>query len=372
MQIVKIFLLTVSFITTHVAIGQANFEMCLEKNITPGKENQLDSLTNLLIEKLPTKEFYLIGESHTFLANNDFQFSLIKALHKHKVYNIANELPHSTCFIFNQYLETGNDTLLRVLKPSATYILLKKVREFNLAQPIDERIKYYGIDYLDAEYDYANLYVSLKIIREKVPSQNLPLDILIDRYIQKASLQYQDIVELNNTLFTKLESDSNLYKKHFGSYFDDLLLMASNIVGNKTNRDADIFKSFSLLYKQLSIKQKSYPKFIAFYGMGHLDNFGNILLLNNKSPVKNNVCKIAIQYINCLGGWTTAEYRNDGLYHLKKSNLNDFISYCKRRKWQIGFLTNTECFKFRSGTKLDAIMVFNDYGNRKMNSWKFD
>ena len=365
-------MLTASLLITQFAIGQPGFSICADKNITTGNENKFDSLTNLLINKLAANDFYLIGESHTFLANNDFQFSLIKTLHKYKVYNIANELPHSTCFIFNQYLETGNDSLLSLLKPSATYSLLKKVREFNLSQPIDERIKYYGIDYIDVKYDDNNFPVSLKIIREKVPSKNLPLDIFLDRYIQKGQFQYQDIVELTDTLFIKLQSDSILYKKHFSLYYDDLLLMASNIVGNRTNRDADIFKSFSLLYAQLSSKQKSKPKFIAFYGMGHLDNFGNILLFNNKSPVKNSVCKIAIQYINCLGGWTTATYRNDGLYQIRKNNLKNFIDYCKQGKWQIGFFTNTECFNFKSSSKLDAIMIFNNYGDRKMNSWKFD
>jgi hypothetical protein len=372
MRIINILLLTVSSILTHFAIGQTSFSMCAEKNITTGNENQLDSFTNLLINKFSYNDFYLIGEAHTFLANNDFQFSLIKILHKYKVYNVANELPHSTCFIFNQYLETGNDSLLTLLKPSATYNLLKKVREFNLAHSIEERVKYYGIDYMDAKYDYGNFYVSLKIIREKILSKNLPLDIFLDKYLLKGQLQYQDVIELKDTLSIKLESDSVLYKKHFGFYYDDLLLMASNIVGNRTNRDADIFKSFSLLYRQLSSKQKSKPKFIAFYGMGHLNNFGNILLLNNKSPVKNSVCKIGIQYINCLGGWTTPAYINVGLYQITKNNLKDFVDYCKQGKWQIGLFTNTQCFNFRSNRKLNAIIIFKDYGDRKMNSWKFD
>ena len=371
MRILKIFLFIV-ITTSHVAIGQTNFAICAEKSITTGDEDKLDSLTNLLINKLEKKDFYFIGESHTFLANNDFQFSLIKTLHKFKVYNVANELPHSTCFIFNQYLETGNDSLLKLLKPNATYNLLKKVRDFNQAQKADERIKYYGIDYINAEYDYSNYKISLNIIKDKIRSKNLPLDILLEKYIQKENFLYQDVIELNEILLIKLQSDSNIYKKHFGVYFDDLLLMASNMVGNKTNRDADIFKSFLLLYEQLYTKQKSTPKFISFYGMGHLDNFGNILLTNNKSPVKNNVCKIGIEYINCFGGWTVGKYRNDGLYQLKKNNLNNFINYCEKGQWKVGFFQNTQCFNFRAGTKLDAIMIFKNYGNRKMNSWKFD
>ena len=371
MRNLKILLLII-VITSNVALGQTNFAGCADKNITTGNENELDSLTSLLIDKLETKDFYLIGEAHTFLANNDFQFSLIKALHKLSVYNIANELPHSTCFIFNQYLETGNDSLLTLLKPSATYDLLKKVRIFNLSQQADKKVKYFGIDYIDADYDFNNYKISLKIIREKIPSKNLPLDIFLDKYVRKEKFLYQDIVELNDTLFLKLQSDSILYKAHFKIYFDDLLLMASNMVGNRTNRDSDIFKSFLLLYQQLYNQQKSIPKFIAFYGMGHLNNFGNILLMNKNSPVKNSVCKIPIQYINCLGGWTTAKYRSDGLYQISKKNLKNLIEYCKQSKWKIAFFTKTECFDFKKNHNADAIMIFNNYGDRKMNSWKFD
>lgn len=365
-------MLLVSSVTSGFIYGQTNFAVCAEKNITTGDESKLDSLTNLLIGRLADKDFYLIGEAHTFLANNDFQLSLIKTLHKNGVYNIANELPHSTCFLFNQYLETGNDSLLTLLKPSATYKLLKKVREFNLEQPVEKRIKYYGIDYINSGETCSNFLVSLKLIREKIPPANLPLDIFLGRYLQKETLQHQDVVELNDTLFAKLQSDSIIYKKHFGDYYDDLLLMTSNLVGNRTNRDSYVFNSFQLLYRQLAAKQRSKPKFFAFYGIGHLDNFGNYLLSDNDSPVKNNVCKIGIQYINCLGGWTNAAYRNDGLYRIKKKNLNDFIDYCKQGKWKIGFFTNTDCLDFTGGSKLDAVMIFNSYGDRKMNSWKFD
>jgi hypothetical protein len=155
MQNLKILLLLTT-ISYNVALGQNSFTNCADKSITTGNEAELDSLTNLLINKLKKKDFYLIGEAHTFLANNDFQFSLIKALHKFNVFNIANELPHSTCFIFNQYLETGNDSLLTLLKPSATYNLLRRVRDFNQNQPLDKKIQYYGIDYIGAENDYNN------------------------------------------------------------------------------------------------------------------------------------------------------------------------------------------------------------------------
>ena len=258
------------------------------------------------------------------------------------------------------------------LKPGANYSLLKKVREFNFLQPVERRIKYYGIDYIDIKYDSTNFYISLQIIRSAIPSTNLPLDNFIDKYLRKKHFRTEDIKIINDTLFCLLQLDSILYKQHFGRYFDDLLLMSNNIIGNRTNRDKDIFKSFQILYNTLSKNNSSTPKFLAFYGMGHLNNLGNILLFNKQSPVFNNVCKIGIQYFNCLGGWTNATYRDEGLYNLKKKKYNILKNFCKPAQWQIGILTNNECINFKDDTQLDAIAIFNNYGNRKMTSWKFD
>ncbi|WP_126974355.1 hypothetical protein [Gynurincola endophyticus] len=360
------------FMGTKEAVSQNSFAACIEKNITTGSEHDLNTLVNRMIEILPDKTFYLIGEAHTYLANNDLQLSLIYSLHRRKVYNIVNELPHATCFLFNEYLETGNDSLLTAIKPTATYELLQKVRIFNQMLPAGQRIKYYGIDYLDSKYDYDNFLISLAIIREKVPSKNLALDILLDSIILKDRLEDSEMININNTLFKTLQSDRLLYQQHFGIYYNDLLLMASNMVGYRRNRDADIFKSFLVLYEQLKSVQKNEPKFFSFYGIGHMDNLGNILLKSNQSPVKNNVVKIGILYVNCWGGWTIPSLRDDGIFELKKSNLKDFIGYCKQQKWKVATFNNLECFEFKGKRSNDAIIVFNNYGNRKMNSWKFD
>lgn len=371
-------LLTIScflsvLLSTVPATAQNESALCINEKMVTAQESGLDSLTMLLTDQLNDKDFYLVGESHTMLANNDFQFALIKALHKKGVYYIANELPHATCFIFNQYLESGDENLLSSLKPHATYELLKKVRAFNLMQPDHARIKYYGIDYLDAKYDYNNLQLSLTIIRGSIPSAGTLLDKLIDEYLQKSSFTAAEISGLNQTVSDALRTDSALYRNHFKKYYDDLLLMSGNIIRYEVNRDKKIFSSFLQLYRQLALNSSAKPKFLAFYGIGHLDNLGKYLLTDESSPVRNNVNMIAMHYVNCMAGWTDEKVHTTGIYTVSKKTLKEFEHLCQSGSWKVGLLTDTGCFKYTSGKRPhDAIIVFNSYGKRKMTSWKFD
>ncbi|MBP7555308.1 MAG: hypothetical protein KA821_03555 [Chitinophagaceae bacterium] len=363
--------LLISFFS-NTALAQSSIASCLSDKLTTGSADELQTLTDQLISRLPQKDFYLIGEAHTYLANNDFQFALIKSLHEKGIYNIANELPHATCFLFNEYLQTGNDSILTWLMPKASYTVLKKVREFNLNQPAARQVRYYGIDYLDADYDFTNTYYTLQWIRRQIPSKNLPLDTLIDGCLQKGKLLLQDIAALHSQLEAQLKDQEVIYRNHFGRYYDDLMLMSGNMIGNRTNRDQLIFKSFQTLYTILEKKQSDKPRFLAFYGMGHLGNLGDILIRNVESPVKASVNKIGIQYVNCLGGWRESRLRDDGLYQLKKKDLAELIRYSKSQPWKTAFLTDLSCVSFKSGRSMDAIFIFNSYGDRKMTSWKFD
>ena len=352
--------------------GQLTTADCLKDNLTTASPDQLNKLTDKLRDFLPGKSFYIIGESHTFLANNDLQFALLKTLHQQGVYNVANELPHATCFLFNQYLETGDETILSGLRPEATYSLLKKVREFNLSFPKDQQIRYYGIDYADPKYNFYDLSASLQTIRKYVVPASLPLDTLIDHYRLKEVITLNDAKTLLAQLNDKLQTEEKQYRSHFGTYYDDLLLMSSNILGNRTNRDKSIFACFSLLYKLLQTKQKAPPKFLAFYGIGHLENLGTILQENDGSPVKGSVAKIGIQYINCWAGWTTPSQQTTGLYKGDKKAIAQLVSYCAAQPWHAALLNGNDCLNFKRGSSLDAVFIFNRYGDRKMNSWKFD
>ena len=365
-----IFLLVLATSLTE-SKGQ-NLQSCLDSVITTGEAKDLNIITARLISNQPQKDFYLIGESHTYLANNDFQFALIMALHPGGVYNILSEQPHAVCFLFNEFLETGNDSLLQKIKPYATYNLLKKIRQFNLLKNAEKRVRYYGVDYLDTDFDFDNYLLSLKIIHSKRKGKEMPIDNIIAQLLLKQELTKKEITLTDNAIHTRLLSDSSNYKLHYGKYYYDLLLLSDNMIGRSPNRDTKIFSKFLVLYKFLLEIQKTKPKFLSFYGIGHLFNFGNLLNLDNASPVKQSVFRIAIQYIHCIGGWQEGFYRDDGLYDIERKSLRNFIVYCKAQQWKIGFMSDKKCLNLQKSKQPDVIAIFNDYGNRKMASWKFD
>lgn len=357
---------------TSTTFAQQDISSCLERTFKTGDEKTLDSFAVLLAKELPRKDFYFLGEAHTYLANNDLQFALIKALHPYGVYNIVNELPHATCFLFNQYLETGDDSLLNTIKPAATYNILKKVRLFNLSQPLEKQIRYYGIDYYDARYDYDNYYRSLQTIWAVTPGKTFFLDSTIFHYLQKDRFTNEDIVQLNKILSAALLTDSTIYRKHFGRYYDDLLLMSGNMIGYRANRDADIYKSFQMLYRILSVSGETKPKFLSFYGAGHAGNLGARYFNKKNSPIYNQVNYIGIQYVHCLGGWDTASYRDEDIYAISKPGRAALKRFAENKPWQVALATNLECLQFKNNARLSALVIFNNYGTRKMNSWKFD
>ncbi|MCG2615076.1 hypothetical protein LZZ85_12325 [Terrimonas sp. NA20] len=371
-SIKKLFIFFTLFVFISGISAQSKIADCLREELMTSTPQQLNKLTDQLVLSLPGKRFYLVGESHTFLANNDLQLELLRSLHGQGVYNVACELPHATCFLYNQFLETGDEQILADLRPAATYKLLKKVREFNLSLPKEQQIRYYGIDYSDPQHGLRNLYKSLRSIRSYVTSKSLPLDTLIGHYLSKDSISMSDARLLCPQLNESLRSEEERYRSHFGIFYDDLLLMSSNMLGYKANRDNSIFMGFTLLYRLLEKRQQTAPKFLAFYGIGHMVDLGGMLEENDGSPVKGGVVKIGIQYVNCWGGWTVPSLQTTGLYKMDKKELAQLIAYCEAQPWQAALLAGKNCLSAKRGTSLDAVFIFNRYGDRKMNSWKFD
>lgn len=345
---------------------------CLREQLKTGQSDDLDKLSADLIAHLPEKDFYMVGEAHTFLANNDLQWSLAKVLHGRGVYNIVNELPHGTCFLFNQYLITGDESLLDNLLPKASYDVLKKIRTWNQSHPEDRQIRYYGIDYLNPKSDFRNYQLSLKIILGETTPDDFYADALIRDFIAKDSLSKKEVAVFNENLSAALERDKPAAAAHYGRYYTDLKLMASNMIGYRPNRDELIYKSFLVLYDNLRGQSATRAKFFAFYGLGHLNNLANKLEERKSSPVYGNLSRIGIKYFNCIGGWTNPYRRDEGISNFKKKTLQQLKAFSGTNSWNVAIAPATDCFEYRNGARYDAVILFNNYGDRSMRSWKFD
>lgn len=345
---------------------------CLRQQLKTGQAKDLDKLSEELVSLLPDKDFYMVGEAHTFLANNDLQYSLAKVLHVRGVYNIVNELPHAACFMFNQYLITGDESILDNLLPKASYDILKKIRAWNQSQPEGQQIRYYGIDYLNPVRDFKNYQMSLKIILGKAKAGEFAADALIRDFISKDSLTKKEVEDFNEALTDALDRDKESAKAHYASHYADLRLMISNMIGYRSNRDELIYKSFLVLYENLRGQSAIRPKFFAFYGLGHLNNLANKLEERKSSPVYASLARIGIKYFNCFGGWTNSYRMDQGISNFKKTTLRELKAFSDSGSWKVGVAPASVCFEYRNSARYDAIVIFNNYGDRNMRSWKFD
>jgi|GEM_PF-5606940 len=359
----------------NITIAQTtDFTTCLSTQFQSREDNNLDSLCQQLVAQLPDKHCYMIGEAHTFIANSDLQWSLLRALQQRGVYNAISELPQATCFLFNHYLETGDESLLQQLKPEATYQLLQKVRAFNSTLPHDQQIRYYGIDYLDHRYDFSNYQLSLKIILQSTTGTAIPLDAALRNFAQQDSVDTKTVKAFNEILEKALKQDSTQAKAHYGRYYYDLRLMASNMIGYRAHRDERIYKSFLILSDNLVQLNRNNPRFLAFYGVGHMTNLGNKLANRSASPLFNNVCKVGLKYFNCIGGWYNHPpiAKDEGIFSIVPKQQEVLKTYCQSQPWTVAFMTPVNCLRFRYHDEFDAVIFFNAYGTRRMNSWKFD
>lgn len=357
---------------TPLILAQQTNEECFREHIRFREDNNLDSLSRDLLAMIGTKDFYMIGEAHTFLANNHLQWSLIKALYEQGVYNVVNELPHATCFLFNRFLESGDTAILRQLKPVAQYEILEQVRAFNLRHAGRPQVRYFGVDYLDARYDFSNYQLSLRLITTALEGQYFHLDTILTAFINKEVLTASDVKAFNSVLALALEKNESAARAHYGVYFNDLQLMASNMVGYRSNRDERIYKSFLLLHRHLAENSEVRPRYLAFYGVGHLGNLGNKLQYRPASPVYGSMARVGIKYFNCIGGWREPKVMDEGVFSISRVQLPLLKDYCSRSSWTVGLLAPVSCLTLRYREQLDALIIFNAYGDRSMRSWKFD
>lgn len=373
----KIFILL--FLVFHFCnnlLGQDDKYPCLSQHLHMGTE--LDVLTHTLIDSIPSGDFYMIGETHNYFANNELLLSLMKSLQPKGVYNIVNELPHATCFLFNEYLATGNDSLLALIQPQATYNVLKAIRAMNETQEVGKKIKFYGIDYMDTPDTY-NLITALKIILRRAGNDNNHLRQELSNYITKGKLNGNDILRFDTLVFKNLTGDSAAYyKAYFQNDYKDLLLMSQNFVGFKGRTDNHIYKGFQTMYHLFFEEDKKQtPKFLAFYGSFHLRKFGNKLQSEEDSPVKGKLIRIGLQYYDCYGEfpWNEEKLSTNGISFTYKKKYFEWIKekLYQQQGMQIGILPNGNCLPSLSGNpSLDGLIFFKQYGSRRMHSWKFD
>ncbi|MGH2644843.1 MAG: hypothetical protein ACRDE2_12895, partial [Chitinophagaceae bacterium] len=251
-------------------------------------------------DNLKDNDFFIVGQLHDNMANTliekDILFSLDKRFGVR--YDIL-EYAESAAFLLNQYLNTGNDSLLLIINPKAGFNFIASVKKFNDTTHL-RKIKFYGLDFEDRNNGRDTKKALEIILKDTGIRVNHPLNGFLERIINCPSNQMEkSITKLKNYINSNQSKCRGLLSK----YYIPVLLIANAKYHFVLKRSKFMFDNFQLLYNELS-REKSPLKFLCSFGMGHImpnnkNSFSMRLLISSYSPVKGSVAIIGIQYYNC-------------------------------------------------------------------------
>lgn len=310
---------------------------CIRSNASFFRDTALHHTVVANIGNLKDGDFYMISQIHNSKIDIPLEKEFLFSLHAEGVYYNISEYPHSAFFLVNEYLKSGDTTILELINPEAPFTFFKEVYEFNQKQSAEKQIKFFGIDYelynLFRGRHYKNSLLFIYRHR-KTALANTDFEKL---FIRLESIDEKDIKALT-TIHKELQR--TLYKNEqninalFSMYSDDisLILSAPTQYRSIPKRDKWLFQRFKTVYNIVSGSNHR-PGFIASFGAAHVraSNTRNIthkLQAFNDSPVKGKVVVIGVQYFNGGGGIKEAKnYTSAGILdHVSTDATLDSIS----------------------------------------------
>ncbi len=141
---------------------------------------EYDSLLSSAAGNLNQADFYFVGQAHGNQTNIIIERDLLLSLNlKFNVRYYVLEYGQSLAFLLNQYLETGQDSILSFINSKGNFDLVKTIKDFNDTVPDLRKIKFFGVDFenrLDGKWTKK----AIEIISDKIKlANNHPLKILL-------------------------------------------------------------------------------------------------------------------------------------------------------------------------------------------------
>lgn len=339
-------------------------------------EKSADSVLSAAVNSLDESNFYFVGQAHANQANSiigkDMFFLLNK---KFNVHYYILEWGQSLAFLLNQYLETGQDSILNFISTKGNFDFLKTIKSFNDTVTDSNKIKFFGLDFED-RLDWRWTKKAIEIISDKIklPTNN-PLQSLLNAVVNpKPDFEKGNLASLKEYL-NKNDHDCRLL---LGKYYVDVLLIANAKFNLSQKRDKDMYANFKLLYRELERKGEK-PKFFASFGIGHINPKNNSglpyrLVNGSDSPVRNSVSVIGTQYYNCTFNVPKPTPGPMGTLRsvCKKSIVKEIESSNDTREKTITFFNKSELKNFGCNdaiNKLSGLIIVRNFPGRT--SWEF-
>ncbi len=285
--------------------------------IIMGEDDNLS--LSIIDEDLEDREIFLTGENHGVKANVELRMKFLKYF-KEKIdfkYYLC-ELPYSTAYFINMYLETGNEDILKkvytVLKGTDAwnkddYFHWKEVYKYNETLSKDRKITIVGID-IEHQPINALRFMEYCLVEEKPYREIEKITDTINEINERdKGIQSKEIIEFSQKLDKDLKNEEVLYRSILKENYFGFKLVNKNLLnmyevyeGNNFNgiRDNKMYQNFVEIHKKLPkgkyygqlglshIFQKSFP-YVNWLGAA----------LNKNTIFKGKVLSIAYVYKNC-------------------------------------------------------------------------
>jgi hypothetical protein len=226
----------------------------------------------MLDNDIKENRLIMVGEVHGFEEPQKFDYELFTHLHTyHNVKQYYAELDYVQALLLNQYLESGDENLLKDVLRKWVVVQGRNNKDYNdkyrkfhqyynqLSN--QDKFKFIGVDKLQDVQLTLNYLNSLNESTQVEINETLDLDAILNQIGQLDSIYSNS----PDTLFTLTHIKNNL--KHYAE---------------KTNREEVMFENFYTLYKQTD---DGISRAYGYFGLFHVFQYQ----VNGKQPLASQI-----------------------------------------------------------------------------------
>lgn len=258
-------------------ITGGNYVKYLNKN---SETSSLDSSLEftLMNDDINESSYIVVGEAHGFKETSKFDVEFFKHLHKNfNVSTYMSELDYVQGNMMNEYLVSGNDSLLEVILKNWVVIQGRNNRDYNnkykafheyyKSLPDNDKFKFIGVDKIQ-DWELLTLYINrLSAIDTSLRDIIYEKETVL-KQIKKRLIYLLEFDTLNSELKFEL----------------DLLNDNVEYVENKVRREEVLFTNFYDIYNEFDLtKEKVY----GYFGFYH----AFLYRINGKHPMTSQIRK---------------------------------------------------------------------------------
>lgn len=214
----------------------------------------------------------LVGEIHGFEEPQKFDYELFTHLHaNHNVKQYYAELDYVQALLLNQYMESGDENLLKDALKKWAVIQGRNNKDYN-----DKYRKFHQYYKQLSEQDKFK-FVGI----DKLQDVHLTLNYL-NSLSESAKVEIKETLDLDDVL-SQIGQLNSIYSSSSDTLFN-LTQIKNNLIhyAEKTNREKVMFENFHALYRQMNNNEE---KAYGYFGLFHVFQYQ----VNGKQPLASQI-----------------------------------------------------------------------------------